>query len=70
MWSSLLLFYRNVKRTHTDQSTPHLLYSLRKETTHKPSNVAAAKSFSSKVYVIGMNCFDECFSFHVSQSNF
>ena len=40
-------------------------YSVRTETTHKPSNVIAAKTFFSSVYVIDATCFDECFLFHV-----
>ena len=34
------------------------LYSVAKETTHKPSKVAAAKSVSSGVYVINTTCFE------------
>ena len=41
------------------------LTSLRKETTHKPSIVAAATILLSSVYVIGITCFDECFLFYV-----
>ena len=36
-----------------------------KETTHKPLNMAAAKTFVSNVYVIGPNCFNECLLFYV-----
>ena len=41
------------------------LYSVSKETTYKPSKVAAAKSFSSGVHVINTTCFDECSLFHL-----
>ena len=37
------------------------LYSLWKEMTHKPSNVAAATNLFSSEYVVGITCFDECF---------
>ena len=40
-------------------------YSTWIETSHKPSEVAAAKDFLPNVYVIGTACFDECFLFHV-----
>ena len=40
-------------------------YSASKETTHKPSKVAAAKNFSSRAHVIDTSCFDECFLFHL-----
>ena len=32
---------------------------------HKPSDVAAAANLFSSVYVHGMTCFDEYFSFYV-----
>ena len=59
-----LLFSRNVNKTDTDKSILHFLQSLC-ETTHKPSNVAAATNLFSSVYVIGITCFNECFSFFV-----
>ena len=40
-------------------------YSVRIETTHKPSKVVAAKIFFSSVYVIDATCFDKYFLFHV-----
>ena len=40
-------------------------YSTWIETSHKPSEVAAAKDFLPNAYVIGTACFDECFLFHV-----
>ena len=49
------LFSRNAKKTHTDQSTLQLLSSVSKETTRKPSKVAAAKNSSSRVHVIDTN---------------
>ena len=70
-----LLLSRNVIRTHKDHSTLHFFLSLSfslslslsvwKETTHKPSNVAASTNLSSSVYVINMICFEECFLFYV-----
>ena len=38
-----------------------IFHSVWKETSHKPSKVAAAKNFFSSVYVIGTACFSECF---------
>ena len=32
-----------------------------KKTNHKPLKVAASKALSSSVYVLGTNCFHECF---------
>ena len=58
------LFFRNEKKTHTEQSTQQVILLRRNETTHKPSKVAAAKNFFSSVYVIDTNCF-KCFLFHV-----
>ena len=60
-----LFISRNVKKTRTNQSILHFFCSLGKERTHKPSKVAAAKTFFSSVYVIDTTCFDECFFFHV-----
>ena len=40
-------------------------YFVWNKTTHKPLKVAAAKSLFSSVYIIGTNCFNECFSFYV-----
>ena len=56
-----LLFSINSKKTHPDQSVSQIFYSVSKETTHKPSKVAAAKNLSSSVNDIGTNCFDEFF---------
>ena len=36
-------------------------YSVSKETSQKPSKVAAAKNVSPSVHVIDTTCFDECF---------
>ena len=41
------------------------LFLLQKETTEKSSNVTTAKNLFSRVYVIGVTCFDECFLFYV-----
>ena len=40
-------------------------YVVWQETTHKPLQVPAAKTFFSSVYVIRTTCFDECFLFYV-----
>ena len=42
-----------------------IFYSISKETTHKPSKVAATENFSSNMYVIVTTCFSECFLFHM-----
>ena len=54
----------NTKKTQNDQTIPRVFFAW-KETTHKPLNVAAAKSFFSIVYVTDTNYFDECFLFFV-----
>ena len=42
---------RNIEKTYADQSIPIVFfYSVWKETTHKPSKVAAAKNFFSRVW--------------------
>ena len=48
-----LLFSRNAKEIHTDQSILQYFYSLRKERTHKLSKETAAKSVFSSVHDIG-----------------
>ena len=40
-------------------------YSLWKGRTHKPSKVAATKTFLFSVYVVGTICFNKCFLFHM-----
>ena len=60
-----LLFSRNTKKTHTDQSILQFFYSVRMKTTFKPSKIAAAKLLFSSVYVIDTTCPDECFFFHI-----
>ena len=42
-----IIFSKNVKRTHVDQSILHFLNSLSKETTHKPLNVVPATNIFS-----------------------
>ena len=42
-----------------------LFYSVRKETSHKPLKVAAAKKSFPRVYFIDKTCFNECFLVHV-----
>ena len=42
-----------------------LFYSIWKETSHKPLNIAAAKKVFPKCVIIDKTCFDECFFFHV-----
>ena len=39
-------------------------YSSRKETSHKPSKVAAAENFFRSLFVVGTAHFNECFLFH------
>lgn len=48
-----------------NQSIYKIFYSVRNEKTQKLAKLAAAKSILSSVYVIDVNCFDECSSFHV-----
>ena len=59
------LFSRNAKKTHADKSPLQIFHSVSKETTHKPSKVAASKNLSSSVHAIDTTCFDECFLFHL-----
>ena len=59
------LFSLKTKNTRTDQSAPQVFYSIRIETTRKPSKEAAAKNVFSSVYVIDATCLDECFLSHV-----
>ena len=61
---SLVYLPRNAKKFQTDQSIPHV-FSLCKETTHKPLKAAVPKTLFSSVCVIGKSCFDECFLVHV-----
>ena len=42
-----------------------LLYSVRKETSHKPWKVVVAKKSFPSVYIMDTTCFDECFLFRV-----
>ena len=56
-----LLFSRNAKESHTDQSILQCFYSPLKERTHKPAKETAAKNVFSSVYVIGTTYFVECF---------
>ena len=56
-----LLFSRNAKETHTEQSILQNFYSPLKERTPKPSKETAAKNVLSSVYVIGRTYFDEWF---------
>ena len=55
-----LLFSRNRKKAHADQSILQT-FLLWKEMSHKPLKVAAAKKYFSSLYP---TCFDECFLFH------
>ena len=45
-----------------------LFYSIKKETSHKPLKVVAAKKSFPSVYIIDTSCF-ECFLFHVINEN-
>ena len=40
-------------------------FSVSKETSHKPSKLAAKKNFSCSVHFIDTTCFDEYFWFHL-----
>ena len=40
-----------------------IVYSVWKETSHKPLKVTAAKKFFPSMYIIGKICFDFCFFF-------
>ena len=42
-----------------------IVYSVWKETSHKPLKVTAAKKFFPSMYIIGKICFDFCFFFYV-----
>ena len=55
-----LVFPRNAKKTHGDQSMPKIFHSVWKETTHKSSKVAATKS----IFSTDTTYFDQCFLFH------
>ena len=54
--------FRSAKKTLTEQSIPHT-FLLWRETTHKPSKVAAGKTLFSRMYIIGTTCFNKCFLF-------
>ena len=55
-----LVFSRNAKKTHGDQSMPKIFHSVWKETTHKSSKVVATKS----IFSTDTTYFDQCFLFH------
>ena len=55
----MLKWLKQTKIYHT------FFYFAWKETTHKPLQMPAAKTFFSSVYVSGTTCFDECFLFCV-----
>ena len=42
-----------------------MFYSVWKETSHKLSKVVALKNVLPSVYIIGTECFGECFVIHV-----
>ena len=50
-------------------NTTSFPYPVLKEASHKPLKVAATKKFFPSVFIIDINCFDECFSFHVITTN-
>ena len=55
-WSALL---QKCKEDSQTKNYYKLFYSVRKETSHKPSKVAATKKSFSSVYIIDTTCFDE-----------
>ena len=60
-----LLFSRNAKETHTDQSILQIfLLSLKKNISQTFKTAAPKKSFPN-AYIIDTTFFDECFLFHV-----
>ena len=50
-------------KTQKDQSITKVFFKIRSDP--KLFQLAAAKTLFSKVYVIGMTTFNECFLFHV-----
>ena len=61
--STYLIVSALLKQRRLIQTKEHFkfYYSVRIETTHKPSKLAAVKNFFSSVYVVDATCFDECF---------
>ena len=60
-----LLFPRNEKKTHTDQSILQTFLLCLKRNVSQTLKVAAAKTFFSIVCIIDTICFYKCFLFHV-----
>ena len=54
--------YKYKKDSKRPKCTTHFLTFPEKK---QPTNMAAAKTFFSSVYVIGPNCFNECLLFYV-----
>ena len=54
---------KNSKKKKRKYSTS--FFTLWKGRTHKPSKVAATKTFLFSVYVVGTICFNKCFLFHM-----
>ena len=60
-----LLASKNVKKTSTNQSIPHVLLLCLKRIYPQTLKVASAKTLFFSVYVIGQTCYDDWFLFHV-----
>ena len=59
-----LLFYRNARKTHTDQSILQFFLLSLKINNSQTLSVAVAQTFSP-VFMLLMTCFDECFLLYV-----
>ena len=60
-----ILFSRNAKETHTDQSILQCFFLSLKRKDSQTFKRSRRKKIFSSVYVIGTTCFDECFLLHV-----
>ena len=65
-----LLFLRNAKKTHTDQSIlQSFLFCFSRSILQTFKSSRAAKKPDPSVFIIDISCFDECFLFHVITVN-
>ena len=55
------LLRKSINFAHADQIILGAFYCVWKDTSHKPSKVAAAKNFFPGVYLIGTACFMNVF---------
>ena len=60
-----LVFSRNAKKAHTDQSILQTFLLCQKKNVSQIFKKAAAKKSFSSMYINDTTCFDECFLFHV-----